>query len=152
MAKLEDDNYLDLWKYFQDRADNVKEAMFNSVTWVIGFAAAILAFIFATLVDFNVEALRFKHALSVLGASFIGIVLCGYSAVLVLESKQHIKANWKRAKRCEKEVEGLKQLWDVCGKAWLEVWTRIFLVVGFFAAVFLVLFFAAAFQLLCDRA
>ena len=37
--------YLELWKYVEDRASNVKEAMFNSVTWSIGFAAATLAFI-----------------------------------------------------------------------------------------------------------
>ena len=45
---LEGDDYLDLWKYFEDRADNVKEAMFTSVTLALGFSAAVFGFIFST--------------------------------------------------------------------------------------------------------
>ena len=44
--RVQDSDYLHLLEYFEERADSIKEAMFNSVTWAVGFAAAILGFIF----------------------------------------------------------------------------------------------------------
>ena len=137
--KIEDDDYLDLWKYFEDRADNVKEAMFTSVTWVIGFAAAVFGFIFAALVNFEGGAVTLKSPRGALGASIIGLVLCVYALLLVREAKGHILANWDRAKRCKVEVEGLETiLGPERAKGWLgiQVWTQILIVVAVFAAGF----------------
>jgi len=39
--------------YFEDRAASIKGAMFKTLTWTIGFAAALLGFIFAKLSDFD---------------------------------------------------------------------------------------------------
>ena len=47
--ELTREDYLKLWMYFEDRADKVKEAMFKTITWTIGYAAALQGFIFLTL-------------------------------------------------------------------------------------------------------
>jgi hypothetical protein len=39
--ELKDEDYLKLWMYFEDRADKIKEAMFKTLTWTIGFGARI---------------------------------------------------------------------------------------------------------------
>ena len=33
---------LDLWKFFEDRGSKLKESLFNTVSWVLGFSAAVL--------------------------------------------------------------------------------------------------------------
>lgn len=38
------DTSIDLWKFFEERGGKLKEAMFRVVTWIVGFAGAILAF------------------------------------------------------------------------------------------------------------
>jgi hypothetical protein len=35
---------VDHWKYFEDRATALKEAMFKTVTWIMGFAAVLFGF------------------------------------------------------------------------------------------------------------
>ena len=50
---MEPKEHLELWKYFNDRASSVKGAMFNTITWIIGFAAGILAFVFYNLAEFD---------------------------------------------------------------------------------------------------
>ncbi len=166
--QLGDDDYLDLWKYFEERADRVKEAMFSTVTWAIGFAAAILGFIVAKLIDFESAWFKLRHAGLVLGASAAGIALCVYCWILVGESKKHMIRNWNRAKRCMKQVVGLQGIIAAVSdveergqeedhesdrqkqKAVKEenkdakVWNQVLAIVAFFALTFVALFLWAA--------
>jgi hypothetical protein len=41
-CKLDNKDFLDLWKYFHDKAISVKGAMFSTITWIVGFAGALL--------------------------------------------------------------------------------------------------------------
>jgi hypothetical protein len=132
--QVRDNDYLHLLEYFEERADSIKEAMFNSVTWAVGFAAAILGFIFTNLMAFDPQP-SFKSLTGVLGASVV------YAAVLVLESRRHILVNWDRAKLCREQVRGLDRIWLVSRNGpWLMVWTQIGIVIFVFAIGFAALF------------
>lgn len=139
--RVQDSDYLHLLEYFEERADSIKEAMFNSVTWAVGFAAAILGFIFTNLVAFDLPQPSFKSLTGVLGASVVGFFVCVYAAVLVLESRRHILVNWDRAKLCREQVHGLDRIWLVSRNGpWLMVWTQIGIVIFVFAIGFAALF------------
>ena len=122
--RVQDSDYLHLLEYFEERADSIKEAMFNSVTWAVGFAAAILGFIFTNLVAFVFHNRHSRARTGVLGASVVGFFVCVYAAVLVLELRRHILVNWDRAKLCREQVHGLDRIWLVSRNGpWLMVWT-----------------------------
>ncbi len=144
---LEGDDYLDLWKYFEDRADDIKEAMFNSVTWALGFSAAVFGFIFTQLFDMSgltLSYLDLKSPIAVVFASLVGLLLCAYSVILVFESKKHILRNWDRATRCKRELYGLGPIFrnqesDAEGGRsgpLHYVWNQVLTVIVFFAAGF----------------
>lgn len=100
-------DYLDLWKYFQERADAIKADMFERVTWVLGFASAIVAFAISDLGAYREKAPEFLRLLALLGQ-----VLCIYALVIIRESSRHIQRNWDRAKRCQTHVAELAAIWD----------------------------------------
>jgi Co/Zn/Cd efflux system component len=108
--ELEDDDYLRLWEYFQDKAVNVKGAMFNTITWIVGFAAALLAFIFSKVT--NYETLKAVVPLSTLMivVSVAGLAICQYAFFALRESAKHIKSNWDRADECLKVIKGLGEI------------------------------------------
>ena len=77
--KLKEENYLELWQYFEDKATRVKGAMFNTITWVIGFAAALLGFIFAKITDFDISKSKIPLPLLMILLSIAGLVICLYA-------------------------------------------------------------------------
>lgn len=107
---LERDDYLDLWKYFESRADQLKEDMFKTLTWVIGFAAAVLGFIVNEFVDLDPAKPLINHKGLAAIFCLVGLALCIYAAFLLSEFAEHIKRNWERAKRCKGEVKGLSYI------------------------------------------
>jgi hypothetical protein len=141
--KLGDDDYLDLWEYFQSRADDVKEAMFTSVTWSIGFSTAILGYIIYTLVNPIYFKVFSPRALVV--TSIIGFLLCIYTYILVHESRKHIRRNWEHANDCRRRIEGLDALLKIEKpeqelRPWYSlsyVWNQVLCINGAFALIFL---------------
>ncbi|MHC4206336.1 MAG: hypothetical protein ACYSTT_16920 [Planctomycetota bacterium] len=87
-------DYLELWMYFQDKAISVKGAMFNTITWLVGFATALLAFIFANLTDS--DPLNGAESLLMLTivASFAGLIICLYAFFALCEADKRIKEYW----------------------------------------------------------
>ena len=102
-------NYLSLWKYFQDRATSVKGAMFTTVTWVLGFAAALSAFMFSNLAEFSSDAVLSIEKIALL-VSFAGLSLCVYAYYAISESAKHIRNNWTYADKCMTKVSWLKDI------------------------------------------
>ena len=41
------DDYLELYKHFEETASSVKGAMFKNLTWIFGIASGLLAFIYS---------------------------------------------------------------------------------------------------------
>jgi hypothetical protein len=137
--KLKDEDYLKLWMYFQDRADNVKEAMFKTLTWTVGFAAALLGFIFVNLTSYD----KLKATVALSGLVFVaaaaGLVICLYSWFMLSESGKHIQANWERADRCGLHVEDLGRI--IHGdfeknRKTMKIWNQLRIIVALFAIAF----------------
>ena len=144
--KVSDDDYLDLWKYFQGRADSLKESMFESVTWIIGFAAAVLGFVLAEFIDLNDSNMVINHrGLAILFCA-VGIVFCIYALFLLGEFAAHIQGNWDRANECEKQVEGLTSIIRASkqGPKWGQIWHKVGLIVSLFILAFVIVGFLCA--------
>jgi len=134
--KLKDEDYLELWKYFEDKATSVKGAMFNTITWVIGFAAALLGFIFAKITDFDTSKALIPLPLLMILLSIAGLVICLYAFFALGESAKHIDKNWTSAKRCMKEIEGLGKLIISKESKIMRIWNQLRIVVLLFLASF----------------
>lgn len=155
---LADEDYLELWQYFQGRADTLKDSMFQTVTWVIGFAVALLGFCYGKFIEFeNGEMVILGRWLGV-GCCLVGLVLCGYAWILLREYGKHIQRNWDRADRCKAEIGGLERL--IFGKKLLgrdgkrtestlklrNIWDQILVFVGLLALVLVGTAFLFAFS------
>lgn len=138
--KLKGDDYLDLWKYFQDKATSVKGAMFNTITWIIGFAAALLAFIFANLTDYDSSKAAISLSMLVILASIAGLVICLYAFFALGESAKHINNNWDNADRCFHNIAGLREIVFPEGEekkeSVVKIWNQLRIVVFLFSAAF----------------
>jgi hypothetical protein len=138
--QLKGDDYLDLWKYFQSRADQLKEDMFKTVTWVIGFAATVLGFIVNKFVDFDPAKPLINHKGLAAIFCLVGLVLCLYAGVLLSEFANHISRNWERSNLCKDKVAGLSDLikgMNLCSKRQVvPIWWRIGGVVIIFSLAF----------------
>jgi hypothetical protein len=142
---IEEKTYLCLWKYFQDKATSVKGAMFTTVTWVLGFAAALSAFMFSNLAEYSSDALLTIEKFALL-ISFAGLSLCVYAYYAISESAKHIRNNWTYADRCMTKVNGLKDIvnpnennekdWENRYLKGVPICKRLAIIVYLFALVF----------------
>lgn len=136
------DNQLELWKYFQARADTLKAEMFERVTWVLGLMGAIVAFAVYEVNKYADPQLCF--VLWVLAG--IGLLLCIYAWIIIHDSAKHIRRNWARAERCMAQVDGLTEIWDGLipkpprASWWRRPWNQILLIVWGFMGGFGVAF------------
>ena len=149
--KLKDDDYLKLWMYFQDRADNVKEAMFKTLTWIVGYAAALLGFIFLILTNYETAKAAVARSSVVALAAVAGLVICLYSWFALSESAKHIQRNWTHAIACSTQVDGLEAI--VCSgdnnqQNTMKIWDQLRIIVALFGLGFLAVL---AWTLACGR-
>jgi hypothetical protein len=131
--ELEGEDYLKLWMYFEDRAELVKEAMFKTLTWTLGFAAALLGFIGAKLTDFESAKARVPIFVLVAICAGAGLVICLYSMVMLSESATHIRNNWTRAGRCKEQIGHLSEIIAVPRQEGIEIWNQLRFIVVLFA-------------------
>jgi hypothetical protein len=139
--KLQNEDYLNLWKYFEDKATSIKGAMFNTITWIIGFAAALLGFIFSKITDFEPSKAEIPLSLLMILLSIAGLVICLYAFFALGESAKHINKNWMRAERCMYEIEGLNNLVlsneSENNTKVMKIWNQLRIVVSIFFASFI---------------
>src|SRR5262245_45363913 len=149
-----DKDYLELWKYFQDRADKIKEAMFQTVTWTIGFAAALLGFLAVKLTDFDESKAAVAVFWLILITAVAGLFICAYSCFAIHEAGRHIEENWQSAKRCKgqmgKQLQERMQLQEILPpaaakgeteekkKKFWYIWRQLYVIVALFAIAFVV--------------
>lgn len=151
--QLKDEDLLDLWKYFQDRATSVKGAMFNTLTWVIGFAAILLGFIFTNLAKNEETKAPVTLETLMIFASLAGLALCLYAFFAICESAKHIQKNWVFADNCKDKISGLDKILKIDSddgqKAAMPVWKRLGIIVGLFTSAFVVILGYAIFKVIC---
>jgi hypothetical protein len=145
--KVDNEDYLKLWIYFEDRATSVKAAMFTTITWVVGFMAALLGFIFASLANDAPSKAPIELPTLMRLATGAGIVLCIYAFLALRESAKHIRNNWKYADHCLTNIEGLSTIVSPSGlelnkrnnpsqqKLW-TIWNQLRLLVALFMLAF----------------
>jgi hypothetical protein len=54
-------DYIDLWKYFEDRGYEVKQTMLRVITWIIGFATVALGYIMKECLVYRSGGLIIKN-------------------------------------------------------------------------------------------
>ena len=141
-------DYVQLYQFFQSRADDIKAALFGSVTWILGFAAAIMGFTVVTFFDLSAAPARIKFPWLGMIACFVGVLHCVYALLLLYDGANHIRGNWDRANKCADHVEDLPAFTlgsrkrRSFGKVWLHMGGVVaVLLIGF---IVLTLVFAAA--------
>ena len=136
--ELKEEDYLKLWIYFADRADKTKDTMFKTLTWTIGFASALLGFIFFNLVEFDTSKARLPLSMLVSVSAAAGIVICLYSCFMIFESGKHIQRNLERAESCAKHFTNLDQILQREGKkaGTMKSWNQLHIIVALFALAF----------------
>ena len=138
--EMEDKDLLVLWQYFQDRSTSVKGAMFNTITWVLGFAAVILGTIFISLTKFDASYITLDKLL--IYASLAGLALSLYAYFAIGESAKHIKNNWKFADNCKDKIVGLDKILEIDTNTnkntnpVVPIWWQLNIVVTLFAGAF----------------
>ncbi len=105
--KLTGLDYLDLYKFFQNRADTLKASMFGTATWIIGFAVGLLVFVFATLTEYKDSTLVVLHQELGIICCGGGVLLCIYALIVLSITADHINGNWERSKFCEGQIDGI---------------------------------------------
>ena len=141
--KLEKKDYVDLWKYFEDKATSIKGAMFNTITWIIGFGGALLGFIFAKLADFDLSKASIPLSMLMISIAGAGIAICWFAFFALGESGKHIANNWAYADNCWKKIKGLSEIvpWKEEGKRYkvMTIWNQLRIVVSLFFFAFIVI-------------
>ncbi len=140
-ARLNGENYLDLYKYFNDKAISVKGAMFTTITWIIGFAAALLAFVFAKLSESYPADAAMSLSSLVICACLAGMVICIYAFISLAESAKRIKDYRSYIEDCLKDFDDLNVIIGSekgIDKTWLsKIWNRLRVIVALFLLAFI---------------
>jgi hypothetical protein len=104
---------IDLWKYFQDRADMLKDRQWTVATWLLTLITGLVAFSLnqQTPLFASIGAVAGNFIL-VLVVSLVGIAIIVFGVMVVLSYGSHIRRNWKRADRVKAHVRDLQMFWD----------------------------------------
>jgi hypothetical protein len=86
---------IDLWKFFEKRVSELKESMFRFVTWIIGFAAAILGFAIKEGFKDGYEKVAHPRLLIILSGA--GLVILLHAFFIIRDHGRHINRTFGRA-------------------------------------------------------
>jgi hypothetical protein len=139
MYRLTDEDHLDLWKYFQGRADDIKQAMFTTLTWTLGLASGLLGVIFVSVTTLDQEKSAIGLGELMVSAALSGLAICSYAWLALSESARHIQGNWKRADRSRANIEGLTDILAAGGPQAppIKIWVQLRIVVALYVIAFL---------------
>jgi hypothetical protein len=103
-------DFVDLWKYFESRGADVKNTMFSTVTWLIGFAAVIAGIIVKECLVLQPNAVVMSRPLPLVLLSLAGFGIIFYADVLIRDFGNHINRNFDRADRAREADKSLDEL------------------------------------------
>ena len=110
--KIKGEDLIELWKYFQDRADMLKERQWTIGTWILTLLSGVAAFSLSqqtlTITRTGIAA---NKPLPAFVLSLVGILICGYGVIVIRNYGHHIQRNWDRANRAMERVIGLDAIW-----------------------------------------
>jgi hypothetical protein len=156
--KIEGQNLIDLWKYFQNRADMLKERQWTIGTWILTLLSGVAAFSLSQeTLSITRTGIAANKPLPAFVLGLVGILICGYGWIVIHNYGHHIQRNWDRANRVKQDIHDLDSYWGgkksdekPCRQALpSESRNLIVIIVGFFI-LFVGVGFVAGFALLVD--
>lgn len=102
----------DLWKYFQDRADMLKERQWTIGTWILTLLSGVAAFSLSQeTLSITRTGIAVGKPLPAFVLGLVGILICGYGVIVICNYGHHIQRNWDRANRAMERITGLDAIW-----------------------------------------
>jgi hypothetical protein len=86
---------IDLWKFFEDKAEQQKETTFKLVTWIVGFAGVLLGFTVTQGFEKGFE--KIAHPIMVLVFGLVGFGFALITLLIVRDHGRHIRRTERRA-------------------------------------------------------
>ena len=111
-TKVQEEDLLDLWKYFQDRADMLKDRQWTVGTWILTLLSGNIAFALSQEILTLTEAgVVIGRPLPNLILGLIGIIICAYGYRMIQDYGEHIQHNWARANQVKGRLTDLDFYW-----------------------------------------
>lgn len=100
----------EVWRYFEDRADRIREKIWTVGTWLLGILSAILAlpFVSGMIAVDGTQTFEIKTKLPVTAICVFGLLFCGYSGRVWWDMKNHLWDNFDRANIARGKPAGSK--------------------------------------------
>lgn len=109
-------HYFELWKYFTDDAQAVKDRMWTLATWLFAGMSALLTFAFEKG-SFNQISSHNNLTFSTNGLAMlsctVGFFMSIYSIFLLYMYGMHIRSAWNRADYLRRNIDGLSNVWQL---------------------------------------
>jgi hypothetical protein len=106
------DELLDLWKYFQNRADMLRDKQWTMGTWIVTLLSGVAAFSLSQqTLSLTPMGIAVKMPLPAIAIGVVGILICLYGCVVIYNYGTHIQRNWERADRAKERITGLDAIW-----------------------------------------
>ena len=153
----------DLWKYFQDRADMLKERQWTIGTWILTLLSGVAAFSLSQeTLSITRTGIAVGKPLPAFVLGLVGILICGYGWIVIRNYGHHIQRNWDRADRVrcglvERQIHDLDFYWKgkksddkPCHRALPPESNYLIVIIVGFLILFVGIGFVAGFALLVD--
>ena len=110
--KIQGHQLLELWKYFQDRADMLKERQWTIGTWILTLLSGVAAFSLSQeTLSITRTGIAANKPLPAFVLGLVGILICAYGWVVIRNYGTHIQRNWDRAGRVKHQIPDLDSYW-----------------------------------------
>ena len=129
----------EVWRYFEERADQIGQQLWSSGTWIMCVVAATLAADFIGASD-QYFSLAFESRIPPAVVSAFGVALCMYSYFALTDLHEHMQKNWQRANFARKGTWERAEFTRAKRHGWkLLLWSGRFSFVSFFLMLLLAL-------------
>ena len=97
LVELNDGNKFEIYKFYEDRADHVRDRLWSAGTWLLTVMGVVVAIPFtASFIEFekSFPPLKVINNIPVIVLGIFGLFLCLYSWFVINEFKQHVEMLW----------------------------------------------------------
>jgi hypothetical protein len=101
---------LELWKYFSNHADQIKERLWTTFIWHFTALSALLGFIAKSFLQLDPSQNTINQPQLFSLFSFVGVLFCVFTILFVKGYGSHINYNWDCAKRSKEKVKRLDSI------------------------------------------
>jgi len=106
--RIKNGELLDLFKYFDEAGNKVKQNMINVVTWLLAMNTAILGYAGGKLKGFS--GLCDSDKAFALALGIVGFLIAAYVTILIVSFGRTMRLNWNNANKLWKHLEQPEEL------------------------------------------